>query len=45
MHIHEQIAPFLMLKAGVKETDGNDRFEGYCVDLLEEIANQWKGFK
>ena len=37
--------PYMMLKDdpdGVLE--GNDRFEGYCVDLLDEIAKM-KNFK
>ncbi|XP_056300418.1 glutamate receptor ionotropic, kainate 3 [Pseudoliparis swirei] len=31
--------PYVMLKKSDKALVGNDRFEGYCVDLLSELAN------
>ncbi|XP_054476832.1 glutamate receptor ionotropic, kainate 3 [Anoplopoma fimbria] len=30
--------PYVMLKKSDKALVGNDRFEGYCVDLLKELA-------
>ncbi|XP_077864490.1 glutamate receptor ionotropic, kainate 3-like [Saccoglossus kowalevskii] len=32
--------PFVMLKQGYEEKGyrGNDRFEGYCIDMLEELS-------
>lgn len=32
--------PFMMLKDDVNLYDGNDRFEGYCKDLAELIAER-----
>lgn len=31
-------APYTMLKENHAELEGNDKYEGYCIDLLEEIA-------
>ncbi|KAL3211481.1 hypothetical protein MRX96_036392, partial [Rhipicephalus microplus] len=31
-------APYVMLKKSAHRLEGNDRFEGYCVDLLHEIS-------
>uniref|UniRef100_A0A672GL19 Glutamate receptor n=1 Tax=Salarias fasciatus TaxID=181472 RepID=A0A672GL19_SALFA len=31
--------PYVMLKKSDKALVGNDRFEGYCIDLLKELAN------
>ncbi|KAH7934644.1 hypothetical protein HPB51_028990 [Rhipicephalus microplus] len=31
-------APYVMLKKSTHKLEGNDRFEGYCVDLLREIS-------
>uniref|UniRef100_G3PL19 Glutamate receptor n=1 Tax=Gasterosteus aculeatus aculeatus TaxID=481459 RepID=G3PL19_GASAC len=31
--------PYVMLKKSDKALVGNDRFEGFCVDLLRELAN------
>ncbi|KAL3241983.1 hypothetical protein MRX96_047831, partial [Rhipicephalus microplus] len=31
-------APYVMLKKSAQKLEGNDRFEGYCVDLLREIS-------
>ncbi|KAL3237650.1 hypothetical protein MRX96_048174 [Rhipicephalus microplus] len=31
-------APYVMLKKSAHKLEGNDRFEGYCVDLLREIS-------
>ncbi|XP_078108556.1 glutamate receptor ionotropic, kainate 3 [Sander vitreus] len=31
--------PYVMLKKSDKALDGNDRFEGFCIDLLKELAN------
>ncbi|XP_053505633.1 glutamate receptor 4b isoform X3 [Ictalurus furcatus] len=31
--------PYVMLKKNWELYDGNDRYEGYCVDLANEIAN------
>ncbi|KHJ47258.1 Ligand-gated ion channel [Trichuris suis] len=30
--------PFIMYKKSVERLSGNDRYEGFCVDLLERIA-------
>ncbi|KAH7958010.1 hypothetical protein HPB51_028003 [Rhipicephalus microplus] len=34
----QQNAPYVMLKKSAHKLEGNDRFEGYCVDLLHEIS-------
>ncbi|KAG7262846.1 hypothetical protein CRUP_035905 [Coryphaenoides rupestris] len=34
---HEE--PYVMLKKSDKALVGNDRFEGFCIDLLKELAN------
>uniref|UniRef100_A0A8D0AGB1 Glutamate receptor n=1 Tax=Sander lucioperca TaxID=283035 RepID=A0A8D0AGB1_SANLU len=31
--------PYVMQKKSDKELIGNDRFEGYCLDLLKELSN------
>ncbi|XP_064208691.1 glutamate receptor ionotropic, kainate 1 isoform X4 [Anguilla rostrata] len=31
--------PYVMYKKSDKELYGNDRFEGYCLDLLKELSN------
>ncbi|XP_053703183.1 glutamate receptor ionotropic, kainate 1 isoform X2 [Synchiropus splendidus] len=31
--------PYVMHKKSDKELSGNDRFEGYCLDLLKELSN------
>ncbi|XP_038597722.1 glutamate receptor ionotropic, kainate 1-like [Tachyglossus aculeatus] len=31
--------PYVMYKKSDKPLYGNDRFEGYCLDLLKELAN------
>ncbi|XP_065285154.1 glutamate receptor ionotropic, kainate 2-like [Dermacentor albipictus] len=31
-------APYVMLKKSAHKLEGNDRFEGFCVDLLREIS-------
>lgn len=31
--------PYVMHKKSDKELVGNDRFEGYCLDLLKELSN------
>ncbi|KAL1440474.1 hypothetical protein MTO96_009407 [Rhipicephalus appendiculatus] len=31
-------APYMMLKSSAHKLRGNDRFEGFCVDLLREIS-------
>ncbi|XP_030218183.1 glutamate receptor ionotropic, kainate 1 isoform X4 [Gadus morhua] len=31
--------PYVMQKKSDKELSGNDRFEGYCLDLLKELSN------
>ncbi|CAJ0578480.1 unnamed protein product, partial [Mesorhabditis spiculigera] len=41
------VKPFVMLKRqnpGEPELTGNDRFEGYCVDLLRLLAQNISGF-
>lgn len=30
--------PYLMLKWNHQELEGNDRYEGFCVDMLKELA-------
>ncbi|KAG8438900.1 hypothetical protein GDO86_005187, partial [Hymenochirus boettgeri] len=37
-------APYVMLKKNADQLEGNDRFEGYCVELAAEIAKH-VGFK
>ncbi|XP_071954989.1 glutamate receptor ionotropic, kainate 2-like [Antedon mediterranea] len=34
--------PYVMEKESSKALEGNDRYEGYCIDLLEEIAKSIK---
>lgn len=34
-----QEEPYVMLKKSDKALVGNDRFEGFCIDLLKELAN------
>ncbi|GIY79635.1 hypothetical protein CDAR_197522 [Caerostris darwini] len=31
--------PYVMLKNSSKGLSGNDRYEGFCVDLMEELSN------
>lgn len=31
--------PYVMYKKSDKPLYGNDRFEGYCLDLLKELSN------
>lgn len=35
----QQEEPYVMFKKSDKPLYGNDRFEGYCIDLLRELAN------
>lgn len=35
----EQENPYVMIKKSDKVLYGNDRFEGYCLDLLKELSN------
>ena len=35
-----QEKPYLMKKADSDDREGNDRFEGYIVDLLEQLAHK-----
>ncbi|KAM9310946.1 glutamate receptor 1 isoform 4-T4 [Gastrophryne carolinensis] len=37
-------APYVMYKKNADEFEGNDKFEGYCVELAQEIAKH-VGFK
>lgn len=30
--------PFVMLKEGAEKLEGNDRFEGFCVAMIEKVA-------
>ncbi|CAJ0598689.1 unnamed protein product [Cylicocyclus nassatus] len=42
------VKPFVMVRKGVAgepEHEGNDRFEGYCVDLLKLLAKNISGFE
>ncbi|EFP09515.1 CRE-GLR-2 protein [Caenorhabditis remanei] len=42
------VKPFVMLKrrnVGEPELKGNDRFEGYCIDLLNLLAKNITGFE
>lgn len=32
--------PYTMRKESWEQLDGNNRFEGYCVDLIKEIAKK-----
>ncbi|KAK8765451.1 hypothetical protein V5799_031941 [Amblyomma americanum] len=36
--------PFVMLKEGAENLEGNDRFEGFCVAMIERVA-QILGFR
>uniref|UniRef100_A0A8C4GXV5 Glutamate receptor n=1 Tax=Dicentrarchus labrax TaxID=13489 RepID=A0A8C4GXV5_DICLA len=36
--LNQQEAPYVMYKKNYMHLDGNDRYEGYCVDLASEIA-------
>jgi ionotropic kainate glutamate receptor 2 len=42
--IYFQGAPFLMFRPNGEKSSGNERFEGYSIDLIDEIA-QILGFK
>ncbi|XP_023817124.1 glutamate receptor ionotropic, kainate 4 isoform X3 [Oryzias latipes] len=35
-------SPYVMLKPNYQEFEGNDRYEGFCVDMLEELAELLK---
>lgn len=37
-NIFFQEEPFMMYRKGHKNLTGNDRFEGYCVDLIHELS-------
>lgn len=40
MHVFcEQENPYVMFKKSDKVLYGNERFEGYCLDLLKELSN------
>lgn len=39
-----QESPYVMMKKNHEMLEGNDRYEGYCVDLATEIAKHC-GFK
>ena len=45
-HFSSQESPYVMLRETAEgvELHGNDRYEGYCIDLLELIAKDI-GFK
>ncbi|XP_040042865.1 glutamate receptor ionotropic, kainate 4 isoform X1 [Gasterosteus aculeatus] len=34
--------PYVMLRPNHQELEGNDRYEGFCVDLLKELADTLK---
>ena len=36
--VSPQEGPYVMLKKNWELYEGNDQFEGYCVDLASEIA-------
>ena len=38
MCLNQQEAPYVMYKKNYMHLEGNDRYEGYCVDLASEIA-------
>lgn len=31
--------PYVMLRQNHQELEGNDRYEGFCVDMLKELAD------
>lgn len=31
--------PYVMLRPNYQELEGNDRYEGFCVDMLKELAD------
>lgn len=31
--------PYVMLRPNHQELEGNDRYEGFCVDMLKELAD------
>lgn len=37
--------PYVMLKRNHFGMDKNSQFEGFCIDLLEELANDLGSFK
>lgn len=39
-----QNSPYAMLKDSAAKLTGNARYEGFCIDLIEELANHL-GFK
>ncbi|KAJ1358700.1 Glutathione reductase (GR) (GRase) [Parelaphostrongylus tenuis] len=44
----KEVKPFVMLRRsnpGEPEPKGNDRFEGYCIDLLKLLAKNISGFE
>lgn len=44
-HFHPgQSAPYGMLKDSALQLTGNDRFEGFCIDLIQELSYML-GFK
>lgn len=38
-HVSLQEEPFVMFRKSDRTLYGNDRFEGYCVDLLKELSH------
>ncbi|MGH0161446.1 UNVERIFIED_CONTAM: hypothetical protein FKN15_005667 [Acipenser sinensis] len=36
---HSTEEPYVMFKKSDKALSGNDRFEGFCIDLLKELAH------
>lgn len=39
LHVHSfQEEPYVLFKKSDKPLYGNDRFEGYCIDLLRELS-------
>lgn len=39
LSVFQQENPYVMYKKSDKPLYGNDRFEGYCLDLLKELSN------
>lgn len=44
LNVHRQEPPYVMMKRSESPLSGNDRYEGFCVDILKEIA-EIVGFK
>lgn len=37
--VYEQENPYVMRKANYQDLEGNEQYEGFCVDMLKELAD------